>query len=169
MRYVLKALTPLNKTLVMMASAVLAIMMLHISADVVARAFLSQSIGPTVEIVTGYYMPVVAAMCWGAVALSDGHIFVEVFSKGFSPKVNRFLDRIVFAVSLVATVVFLQQTAIKAYEAMLAGDTRYTSIGYLAVWPARWVFPAGAFILGIAFLIKTIAPDLRDEPPSEDV
>ena len=68
------------------------LMMLHVSADVTGRSFFGRPLEGTTEIVSAYYMVIVAYLPWAYLARNDTHISVDILTQLMPVKVAFWLD-----------------------------------------------------------------------------
>ena len=65
------------------------LMMMHVTADVTGRYFFNSPLEGTTEIVSAYYMVVVAYLPWAFLARHDNHIVADMFTRAIPPRVGR--------------------------------------------------------------------------------
>lgn len=157
------------RPLMWLAMAACLLMMLHITADVLARTLFDSPIAGTLEVASGYYMVAVAFLPWAWVASREGHIRVEVFTRHLSARRNAWLD---VGATLLATVylaLFTWQTFERALRSTALGESWEAPNGFLPIWLSRWLLPlAGAFMA--AYLVVQAIADIarllreRDAP-----
>ncbi len=136
------------------------LMMTHVSLDVAGRALYQPLIG-TNEIVSGYYMILVAYLPWALVTRNDQHITVELFTRGMSPTVVAWLDVLAKILTIAYVSIFVWQTWFRALQQMAAGEALQIGAGYIDVWPSRFVLPVAGFLM-VLYLVVRVARDTRD-------
>lgn len=140
------------------------LMMVHVSVDVVARAFFNRPLSGTNEMVSAWYMVAAAFLPWARIARSDGHIRVELFTRAAPPRFNEWLDILVKLLIVVYISVFAWQTGVRALEQFQAGEVWEVAGGYIPVWPTRCILPvSGGLMILVLFgrLGQDIALALR--------
>jgi TRAP-type C4-dicarboxylate transport system permease small subunit len=135
------------------------LMMLHIAADVVGRTVFNHPLPGTTEIVSAYYMVAVAYLPWAWVALNNGHITVELFTRKASPGTIVWLDIMAKVLTVIYVTVFIWQTAYMAIQQTASGEAWEASTGYLPVWPSRWLLPIAGFFM-TAYILLTVIRDI---------
>ncbi len=133
------------------------LMMLHMLADITARAVLGAGLEGTVESVTHLYMVGAAILPFAALEARSQHLHVEALIERVRPRTAKIL--MCFARLLTAFVctamawLTLEQalgaTAIREHVEL----TRWS----LPTWPARWVFPLAFGTMAIAALVNLLA------------
>lgn len=137
------------------------LMMVHVSLDVAGRA-LWKPIAGTPEIVSGYYMILVAYLPWALIARNDDHIMVELFTRGLPPKAIAWLDIVAKIATTVYVAIFTRQTWLTALKQMANQESLQVGGSYLIVWPSRYVLPAAGLLMAI-YLAVRVTRDIRDE------
>lgn len=137
------------------------LMMLHVTADVIARTVFNRPIAGTLEIVSGYYMVAVAFLPWAWVAWREGHIRVEVFTSGLSPRTTTWLDALVTLLTAAYVALFTWQTFARAVQATRFGESWEAPTGLMPVWPSRWVLPVAGAVMVAYLVLQAIANVLR--------
>lgn len=124
------------------SSVFLLLMMLHVTADVFMKYFFNAPIEATIETVTYYYMIGVVFLPLAAVELRNEHIFVDLFVKRFSPRIQ--LAFYVFAClcGMLYFGILTWQTLRDAIRATAGRETVMANFLFY-VWPSRWVLPIG--------------------------
>ncbi|MEJ5358854.1 MAG: TRAP transporter small permease [Desulfobacterales bacterium] len=124
------------------SSVFLLLMMLHVTADVFMKYFFNAPIEATIETVTYYYMIGVVFLPLAAVELQNEHIFVDLFVKRFSPRLQ--LAFYVFAClcGMLYFGILTWQTLRDAIRATAGRETVMANFLFY-VWPSRWALPIG--------------------------
>lgn len=142
--------------LVVVGSISLAIMMLHISADVASRLLLDVPIVGTLEYVSFFYMVAVVFLPLGRVQEERGHVIVEVISNLFPARVNLWVDRGAQLFSL-AYVAFIGwwgwQEAVRSFTHNEVVTIIQTD---LPMWPSRLLVPLGLAGMSIVILVQLV-------------
>ncbi len=135
------------------------LMMLQIVADVLGRELFGLPIDGTLEIVSFYYMVAVTFFPLAYVSHGEGHIMVELFTRGLSRRKLAGLEAVVGLACVAFVVMFTYQTWIAALESFDTGEMWETSDDLITIWPSRFALPIGAFLMGI-YLIYRIVDDV---------
>ncbi len=136
------------------------LMMLQIVADVLGRELFSLPIDGTLEIVSFYYMVAVTFFPLAFVSHGEGHITVELFTRGLPRRGLAGLEVAVGLVCLGFVVLFVYQTWIAALASFETGEMWETSDDLITIWPSRFALPIGAVLMGI-YMIYRIVDDIQ--------
>jgi TRAP-type C4-dicarboxylate transport system permease small subunit len=136
------------------------LMMVHVTADVASRTLLNYPLPGTTEIVSGWYMIAVAYLPWAMIARDDGHIHVDLFTRGASLRFRAMLDVTVNLVTAAWVLLFAGVTLVRAAQQTQA-DEVWQAAGFLiSVWPSRWLLPVAGLSMGLYLLLR-VASDIR--------
>ena len=126
-----------------------AMMMFHVVAEIIALKVLGKTLFGTIEIVSAYYMVALSYLPFAWIVKNEGHIFVELFTKGFSPRNLLRIDIFAMAVTILYVGVMAWKTLESAVEQTHIREQAESALGYIAVWPSRWfvVIGFGCFLL----------------------
>lgn len=136
------------------------LMMLHVTAEVASRELFGFPLEGTVEIVSFYDMVAVTFLPLAYVTHREGHIMVELFTRGLRRRRLAGLEAIVGIACLAFVVVFVRETweaAVGSYE---SGEMWETADDLITIWPSRFLVPLGAGLMGI-YMIYRIVDDIR--------
>ncbi len=131
----------------------LILMMVHISADVVARYIFNAPLHGTVEIVSGYYMVAVVFLPLAMIERGNGHIVVELVSQRFPRRVQDVLIGIVALVSALYFGAFAWQTWSDALKKFAVGEQALGTVA-ITIWPTRFYLPIGCGLIVLVLLHK---------------
>lgn len=143
------------------------LMMFQIVADVAGREFLGFAIDGTLEIVSFYYMVAVTFFPLAYVSHYEGHITVELFTRGLSPRRIAGLEAIVGIVCLAFVVLLVRESWIAAIESFETGEMWETSDDLITIWPSRFALPIGVALMGV-YMIFRIVNDIRTAMDGRD-
>ena len=143
--------------LLMWLSALIGLaMMLHISADVIARVVFNSPFDGTIEIVSAYYMVAIIFLPLGYVTRYEGHIVVELFTRGLKPPSLARLDIFAGIITIIYMIAFGWMTTLSAIDQTEVGELWASGDGFIAVWPSRWFLPIGCFLTAAYLGIRVI-------------
>lgn len=138
------------------AAFTLAVMMSHVTVDVICRYFFNSPLPGTIEIVSAYYMVAVVAFPLAFVHFRDEHIRVELFTGGLSKaagaRLDLFVELIVFVCFLVLAVFNFEE----AWARSVAGEVWEAGTRLIDVWPARWFLPIGFLVVALVSLSRIL-------------
>lgn len=150
-----KALGRLSDLLGVLAGLALVLMMLHITAEVVARYVFDSPLHGTVEIVSTYYMVAVVFLPLALIERVNGHIIVELLSKHFPQRTQEILIAVVALASALFFAAFAWQTWGDALKKFEIGEEALGTVS-VTVWPTRFYIPIGCGLLVIVLVHKAI-------------
>lgn len=150
---------PIN-ALTFLGGVLMLLMMAHIVADVGARVLFRSPFDGTTEIVSGYYMVAVIFFPLAYVTHHEGHITVELFTRGLPPRRLAGLEVAIGAISFCFLVWFTWETVDAAYQSLLEKEQWETADDLVTIWPSRWFIPIGLALMA-AYLAYRIAESFR--------
>ncbi len=171
MRNLKKALDALAVAAAWIAAAMTVLMMLHVTADVTGRTLFNSPIVGTVEIVSAYNMAALAFLPLALITKERGHIIVELFTGWMKLRWRTLIDAIVAIVTFVYVAVFTWKAIEIAIEKTQIREAKEAGIGFVEIWPSRWVVPVGFGLMAIYILIyifQDFRAVARDEFTAED-
>lgn len=145
----------MNLTAVVAALGAL-VMMVHICAEVVLRTFFSAPIPATVEIVSRYYMVVLAFLPIAWLERRRGMVSVEAIDFLLSPAVKRGWDVVVALVSAVIYAGLAYTTWLMALKNYATGTFVMALDWVVPVWPTYFVPPLGFALAVLVTLLRAI-------------
>ncbi len=143
-----------------LAGIIIMVMMLHISADVAAKYLLNDPIDGTLEIVAAYYMVVIVFFPLAYVTHHEGHIKVELFTRGLSKRTVFGIDSAVAVIGFFYMALLTVGAFEEAIKKTAIRETWETADDVLEVWPSRWLVPLGCFFMA-AYLAWRAGTDAR--------
>lgn len=141
----------LNRGFVVLASVALLLMMLHVTADVAARASGGLNLIGTVEIVSFYYMILLVMLPMGFVELRNEHIRVDLFVQMMPPRAQFVLYILSALLCLAFFAMMFRQSLLDAWNSTLRKETVMSNYIFF-IWPSRWALPIGFLGLILAVL-----------------
>jgi TRAP-type C4-dicarboxylate transport system permease small subunit len=142
------------------AAAATVLMMLHVVADVFMREAFNAPITGTVEISAFYYMVVLSFLPLAAITRDRGHVIVELFTGWMTLRPRTLLDGLIAIVTLVYVATFTWKAAEMAIDKTGIREAKEAGIGFVEIWPSRWVVVAG-FGLMTVFVAIYMIRDIR--------
>ncbi|MGI3165771.1 TRAP transporter small permease [Pseudooceanicola sp. 200-1SW] len=167
----MKQLDRVAKATTAVACIFVIIMMLHVSADVVARTFFHSPLIGTTEIVAAYYMVALAFLPIAWISRQRGHIIVELFTSHLPKRKLKALDAFAGVVTLAYVCLFVWKLFEIAIEKTHIREAWESATGFIEIWPSRWIVPAGFLFMAIYVLIQTFRDAraaITGEIPEED-
>lgn len=140
------------------AAAAVAALGLLIVVSIAGRA-LAGVMAPDVNVLAGDLMVAIAALGWGAVTATGGHIEVELFTRRAGPRASALLGAFGALVGLAMIVPLAWASWTMLVHALTRG-TYYDGVLDWPQWPARMLFFI-AFALMALRLLAMLAAGLR--------
>jgi len=133
---------------------VIALMMLHITLDVIARNVFNYPLPGTITIVSYYYMAIVAFMPLAFAEQKSAHISVEVITEHMPGIVQKHLGGWLL---LLSAAVFALLTLRSWEEAMSKYGIKASIVqgeDSLAIWPTYFFLPLGCLLMFLVVMYK---------------
>ena len=146
----------LAQGLTIIGSATLALMMVHICADVVLKFVLSKPLSGTLEIVSGYYMVITIFAPLALVELRREAIVVDAFFNYFSRSIKYICIIISLVLAIVVFAAFAYQSGLDALHAFRIGE-RAMGTAETPIWPARIIMPVSFTLAALVSLAQLVA------------
>lgn len=136
--------------------AAVALMMLHITVDVVSKYLTGTPMPGTITVVSNYYMIVVAFLPLAFTERQNGHIAVEVLVEHFRPAPKYWLH--IFALLFTGAVfaMLTWQSLIEAGRSYNSGAFMIEQDAKLLIWPARYLLPLGCGLMTVTVAAKVV-------------
>ncbi len=161
MNSVIASMGWVSRIITYVAAALAALMMVHVTIDVILSQFIAEPLPGTVDYVSYYYMVALVFLPISFVEFTNEHIQVDLIHDLVSPGVKTALDMLALTLSLVFYGLLTWQTWADAIEKYGVGER---SMGMVAVtiWPARFFLPLGAGLMALLLLAKLIQRPFTD-------
>ncbi|HWW48385.1 MAG TPA: TRAP transporter small permease [Xanthobacteraceae bacterium] len=133
-------------------------MMVQISADVLFRAVVGQSLTGTVEIVSHYYMVGVSFLPIAYAEIHNRHIEATVFTDLMPRPVQNGLRWIALILSLIVYGLLTYATAIEATKQTAIRAFVESGTMRIVVWPSYWILPVSFGLMCIVLVLRLVRP-----------
>ena len=147
-------LKKINQVITLIGGAAIALMMINITADIIARFFINKPLPGTITFVAHYYMIIAIFLPLAYTEQCRASISVELISGFFSAKMNKFVD--MFGSLFVSITAFL--ITYVSWGVALKNFSSKTSVMQgdftIPTWPSYFILCFGAGLLGIYCLVK---------------
>ncbi len=156
MRLVSVASEKLSQTLALIGAIGIILMMIHIGADILSRNLFGRPIPATNEIVSRYYMVLIAFLPLAWVERRNGMVAVEVLEWALDPRLKRVSD---FLVAALVCVVYAVMTWVTWQTAMsnFRSGSFVVALNYrVPVWPTYFFLPAGLALASFVTAVRAI-------------
>ncbi|MFV0386637.1 TRAP transporter small permease [Paracoccus sp. (in: a-proteobacteria)] len=134
-----------------------ALMMLHVTIDVLSRSLFNKPLSGTGEITASYYMIAVAFLPLAWVTLRDAHVTADIFASALPRPLRRVTDLLVDLLVLLYVLAFVWQSWLSALARTSRREVWEIHGGYLPVWPTRWILPLAGTAMALALLCRLLA------------
>jgi TRAP-type C4-dicarboxylate transport system permease small subunit len=132
------------------------LMMIHVTVDVLGKYIFTIPAPATIEAVQFFYMVALVFLPFAYVSRSEGHIFVELFTRSMAPHSQHFLDGIMGILTLTWLILVSIYAGQEGISSTIEGEFQETADGILYVWPSRWLVPLGSAIMALAVASRII-------------
>jgi len=145
----------------LLGALAVALMMLHITADVLSKYLTGTPMPGTITVVSNYYMIVVAFLPLAFTERQNGHISVEVLVEHFRPAPKYWLN--IFALLFTGAVfaMLTWQSVIEAGRSYRSGAFMIEQDMKLLIWPARYLLPIGCGLMTLTLAAKVVIALVR--------
>lgn len=137
------------------------IMCLHVAAGIITRALFSSTLNGTVEIVSHFYMVIVAFVPWAYIQHRGEHVSVDILLNVLPDWGNIVTRTIANVITLIVQIFFAWALFDMALRQTKIGELVEAGTIIISVWPARWIAGFGV----AAMICVLVAQILR---PSKD-
>jgi TRAP-type C4-dicarboxylate transport system permease small subunit len=144
------------------------LMMLHVGADVATRNIFGRPIPATNEIVSRYYMVLIAFLPLAWVEQRRGMVSVEVIDGVLGPTGRRISDLLVALFACVVYVVLVYTTWGIAIRSFRTGSSVIVLNFLLPVWPTYFLPPVGFALAAAITAVRAVTLALGRELPARD-
>jgi TRAP-type C4-dicarboxylate transport system permease small subunit len=135
----------------------LAAIVINVTADIVSRNLFAVAVPATIEMVSRYYMPLVAFLPLAWVERRNEMISVVIFSQHFGPGALRWMDGFVALLSTGTYALICYATWIDAVKNYETGTFVLSLTTALAVWPTYFILPLGFALATLVCLQRAFA------------
>jgi TRAP-type C4-dicarboxylate transport system permease small subunit len=151
-----KILDALSGFLMILGGIAMVVMMVNVAADIIARNFLHVPIPGTLEFVSGYYMVATVFLPLAYVQRHREHVMIELFTLKVPPRVNAFMDGVIYVLCAIGLLFFTYATIGKAIHMTEIGEMQFGVIDVIT-WPSRWFVPLGCGVMALYMLLQMVA------------
>ncbi|WP_138472372.1 MULTISPECIES: TRAP transporter small permease subunit [Rhodobacterales] len=151
----------LTTALAVLAGMSVALMMLHVMADVMGKYFFHYPVPSTAEVVANYYMIAVVFLSLAWVEAKGSAISVDLIYDAAPAGAQRIMRKIGEAVTLAFYIGlgwFSWDVAIRAWKVNESVD----GLWRVTIWPAKFMLPIGIALACLVLLVRIFAePRIR--------
>ncbi len=150
-----------SRIITYVAAALAALMMVHVTLDVILSQFSAEPLPGTVDYVSYYYMVGLVFLPLPFVEFTNEHIKVDLIHGKLGPGTKTVLDMLALALSALFYGLLTWQTWIDAVEKFMVGE-RSMGMAAVTIWPGRFFLPLGAGLMVLLLLAKFIQRPFTD-------
>lgn len=145
----------------LLAGMAVAVMMVHVAADVIGRYVLGTPLPATIAIVSQYYMVIIVFLPLALPERNNGHIAVDVLTTRLPGATQRHLGALaqIFSAAVYGALAYATWS-----EALtkLADRARVIESGVaIPIWPAYFALPAGCLLMALVLIYRAASHVLR--------
>jgi TRAP-type C4-dicarboxylate transport system permease small subunit len=149
-------LSKLTNLISIIGGLAIALMMVHITADVAGRYFFNSPLPGTITIVSYYYMSIAAFVPLAFAEQKDAHISVEVITERMPAWLRHNLERFAMLCSLVVFSFLAVRTFGEAQKKYSMGASIVQGNSDIPIWITYYMLPLGAGLMTLVVLYKLI-------------
>lgn len=138
-------------------------MMVHITADVVARAAFNSAVIGTLETVSYYHMVLAVLLPLAFLERTGENIRVDLFVQMMPKPVQLALYVFACLIGLAFFGALAWQSALDAWKSTVRGETIMSNFLFY-IWPSRWALPISFGAACLAILNNLVQAVVRREP-----
>ncbi len=131
-----------------------ALMMLHITADVVAKFVFNSPLPGTIAIVSQFYMVFATFLPLAMVERSNSHISVEIIVVNFPRRLQDVLAMLATSLGTIIFGLLTWRALIEAGRKYRVGTFSYEDGYKILTWPTYYIVPAGTALLTLVLFYK---------------
>ena len=146
----------LIRVLVLAGEVIVALLCLHIAAEIVANWVFASPIDGTTSIVSRWYMIPLVFLPLAWIEWRNEHIRAEIFTRRLGPRAALALDATIALAMVGYCALLTWHATAEALAAMAANEQIELVDSAIPVWPTRWFVPLGFGTMGIAALLQLL-------------
>lgn len=147
MDWIDRLVTLISRAVALIGGLAVALMMVHVTLDVLFRYVLNRPLAGTLTMVTYYYMILAAFVPLAFVERRGAHISVEVFTALMPPAATRAVSLLTGLLTMAVMGLLAWRGGDAAMQAMRKGLAQVQGSTEIIVWPAYFAIPLGAGLM----------------------
>ncbi|MGH1331803.1 MAG: TRAP transporter small permease [Paracoccaceae bacterium] len=132
----------------------IALMMLHITADVIGKFVFNRPLPGTIPIVSQFYMVIATFLPLAMVERANGHISVEIIVTNFPDRLQDFIAMLASALGTIIFGLLTWRALIEAGRKYSVGTFSYENGHKILTWPTYYIVPIGTALLTLVLFYK---------------
>lgn len=154
-----RAMRAVDALVAAVAGLAMVAMMLQVSLDVICKYLLNWPVPLTQEAVSSCYMVMLVFLPLGLVTRAREHVAVELFTQRLDAHRLSLFQAFGGLVSIAYVGAIAWFTTVEAIHKTEIRENWETVVGYVDVWPARWIVPVGCLVM-LAWLVVHLVDDI---------
>lgn len=155
----------LNRILTVASALAMIAMMLHVVAHALLRSFLGSPIYGTNEMVTYWYLPIVALLGIPAAQLQKQHISVTLITDRFGSRTEGLFNAFACVLGAIVALGFAWFGLGEAIDNMRTQST--AGVTNITTWPVYFVVPFAFSLLAYIYLTHALSASTKGPPTSD--
>jgi TRAP-type C4-dicarboxylate transport system permease small subunit len=151
-----RLVTFISRAVALIGGLAVALMMVHVTLDVLFRYVLNRPLAGTLTMVTYYYMILAAFVPLAFVERRGAHISVEVFTAMMPPLLTRLLSVVTGLLTMAVMALLAWRGGDAALQAMRKGLAQVQGDTEILVWPAYFAIPLGAGLMTLVLFWQIV-------------
>ena len=151
-----RLVTFISRAVALIGGLAVALMMVHVTLDVLFRYVLNRPLAGTLTMVTYYYMILAAFVPLAFVERRGAHISVAVFTAMMPPLVTRLLSVVTGLLTMAVMALLAWRGGDAALQAMRKGLAQVQGDTEILVWPAYFAIPLGAGLMTLVLFWQIV-------------
>lgn len=147
----------IGRSVALVGGLAVALMMVHVTLDVIFRYLLNQPLAGTLTMVTYHYMVLVAFVPLAFVQRGNAHISVEVFTSLMPSALQRALALVTDLLTMAVMALLAWRGGDAAVQAMRKGLAQVQGNTEILVWPAYFAIPLGAGLMTLVLFWQAVS------------
>lgn len=149
-----RALSGASRAATVLGGLAIALMMLHVTGDVIMRYVFNSPLPGTLTVVTYYYMILATFLPLAFAERRQAHISVEIATDMMSRRVRHHLKGWIYLPTALIMGLFAWRSLDAGLSAYDLGATQVQGATRIAVWPAYFALPVGAGLMAAMLVLR---------------
>ncbi|MDX5358315.1 MAG: TRAP transporter small permease [Rhodobacterales bacterium] len=157
MQTIWRAVTGVTRLGTILGGIAIALMMVHVSLDVLFRHVFNSPLPGTLTMVTYYYMVIATFVPLAHAEAKRAHISVEVVTEMLPRRLQHHLQGWMYLATGAVLALLAWRSWVEALKAMKLGASQVQGAETIAVWPAYFALPVGAGLMALLLGLRFVA------------
>lgn len=152
-----RAVTGVTRLGTLLGGIAIALMMVHVSLDVLFRHAFNSPLPGTLTMVTYYYMVIATFVPLAHAEAKRAYISVEVVTDRLPARVQHHLQGWMYLATGAVLALLAWRSWLEALKSMRLGAAQVQGAETIPVWPAYFALPVGAGLMTLLLALRFIA------------